>query len=288
MRVVATLGYALAAPDKAPPPPADRDGDGVLDAADRCPLEAEDRDGFEDEDGCPDADNDGDGIADADDSCPAEPEDKDGFEDEDGCPDTDNDGDGVADADDRCPAEPEDKDGFADEDGCPDADNDGDGIADVDDACPNEAGVAEQRGCAPKALVEKTKEQLVIRERVEFETGKDGLLESSHAVLEAVAKSMLEHTDIERIRVEGHADDSGPARLNMRLSKKRSASVVRWLVEHGVPAERLEAYGCGKNRPLDPAKTDDARQKNRRVEFHIVDANKKADLEGCEQAQTKP
>jgi outer membrane protein OmpA-like peptidoglycan-associated protein len=287
LRVVATLGYALAAPDKAPPPPVDRDGDGVNDAADRCPLEAEDKDGFEDEDGCPDADNDGDGVADADDRCPTELEDKDGFADEDGCPDTDNDGDGIADADDRCPAEPEDKDGFADDDGCPDPDNDGDGIADVDDACPNDAGVAEQRGCAAKPLVEKTKEQLVISERVEFETGKDGLLESSHAVLEAVAKSMAEHTDIERIRVEGHADDSGPARLNMRLSKKRSASVVRWLVEHGVPAERLEAYGCGKNRPLDPAKTDEARQKNRRVEFHIVDANKKAELEGCERAETK-
>ncbi|MCZ7538032.1 MAG: hypothetical protein M5T61_20295 [Acidimicrobiia bacterium] len=47
-------------------------------------------------------DNDGDGILDRDDGCPMEPEDKDGYQDEDGCPDVDNDGDGIADASDQC------------------------------------------------------------------------------------------------------------------------------------------------------------------------------------------
>ena len=50
---------------------------------DRCPMDAEDRDGFEDADGCPDPDNDRDGVLDARDSCPNNPEDKDGLEDED-------------------------------------------------------------------------------------------------------------------------------------------------------------------------------------------------------------
>ena len=44
---------------------ADRDGDGILDARDKCPDAPEDKDGFEDDDGCPDADNDGDGVTDA-------------------------------------------------------------------------------------------------------------------------------------------------------------------------------------------------------------------------------
>ncbi len=68
------------------PPPPDGDGDGVIDADDKCPAEAEDKDGFEDADGCPDADNDGDGVADADDKCPDEAENVDGWDDEDGCP----------------------------------------------------------------------------------------------------------------------------------------------------------------------------------------------------------
>lgn len=51
----------------------DRDQDGLTDDDDRCPDEAEDRDTFEDDDGCPDLDNDKDGMLDVDDRCPNEP-----------------------------------------------------------------------------------------------------------------------------------------------------------------------------------------------------------------------
>ncbi len=115
----------------------DTDGDGVLDRDDQCPHEVEDRDGFEDGDGCIDADNDRDGVPDTQDRCRDTPEDRDGFEDEDGCPDLDDDGDGIEDAKDACRFKPEDRDGFEDEDGCPDLDNDGDGIVDENDKCPN-------------------------------------------------------------------------------------------------------------------------------------------------------
>src|SRR5690606_32712797 len=54
------------------------------------------------------------------DKCPNEPEDKDGFQDEDGCPEPDNDGDGIADGLDKCPNEAEVVNGFQDQDGCPD------------------------------------------------------------------------------------------------------------------------------------------------------------------------
>jgi len=155
----------------------DADGDGIEDAKDECAELAEDRDGFQDGDGCPDFDNDDDGVADEDDKCPTEKEDADGFEDQDGCldPDDDHDGivdtkdacpreagpdspdpklrgcpprdrdmDGVYDADDKCPKRAEDRDGFADSDGCPDPDNDEDGIPDTDDACPLVAGMARE------------------------------------------------------------------------------------------------------------------------------------------------
>jgi len=74
-------------PPAPPPAPADRDKDGVVDDEDECPDEPEDKDGFEDEDGCPDPDNDKDGILDAQDKCPNEPETINGKEDDDGCPD---------------------------------------------------------------------------------------------------------------------------------------------------------------------------------------------------------
>lgn len=65
----------------------DMDGDGLVDADDRCPDEPEDFDAFADKDGCPDIDNDQDGIVDAQDKCPNVPETMNGFEDADGCPD---------------------------------------------------------------------------------------------------------------------------------------------------------------------------------------------------------
>src|SRR5207248_1496487 len=65
----------------------DEDHDGVPDSVDKCLGEPEDRDGFQDDDGCPDPDNDKDGIPDKEDKCPNEPETINGFQDEDGCPD---------------------------------------------------------------------------------------------------------------------------------------------------------------------------------------------------------
>ncbi|MCZ7687649.1 MAG: hypothetical protein M5U28_56480 [Sandaracinaceae bacterium] len=124
----------------------DDDGDGVADEQDRCPGEQEDRDGFQDDDGCLDADNDADGVLDADDRCPNVP----GLGRFAGCPDPDGDHDGVAEGD-RCPDLAEDQDGFEDDDGCPEPDNDGDGIADGEDRCPNDAedrdGFEDEDGC---------------------------------------------------------------------------------------------------------------------------------------------
>lgn len=69
------------------PTATDSDGDGIDDAQDQCPNQAEDRDAFQDDDGCTDLDNDGDGIVDSADQCPDEPETKNGFQDDDGCAD---------------------------------------------------------------------------------------------------------------------------------------------------------------------------------------------------------
>jgi outer membrane protein OmpA-like peptidoglycan-associated protein len=67
---------------------ADKDGDGIPDAQDKCPDRPEDNDGFEDSDGCPDIDNDLDRVLDLADKCVETPETYNGFQDDDGCPDT--------------------------------------------------------------------------------------------------------------------------------------------------------------------------------------------------------
>ena len=91
------IEFALGAKPRAPEtetavaakdPKADRDGDGIPDAVDKCPDRPEDFDNFEDQDGCPDIDNDMDGVIDVADKCPTEAETWNGYLDDDGCPDT--------------------------------------------------------------------------------------------------------------------------------------------------------------------------------------------------------
>lgn len=126
-RAIAGVSYA--------PRGYDSDGDGVVDAEDRCRTEAEDRDDFEDEDGCPDRDNDQDSVPDANDRCPNDPEDADNYEDADGCADPDNDGDGVEDVDDECPSVAQGDHPDEGRRGCPIPDTDQDGVLDPDDRC---------------------------------------------------------------------------------------------------------------------------------------------------------
>jgi len=65
----------------------DADGDGIEDSSDQCPPLAEDKDGFQDRDGCPDPDNDGDWVPDADDLCPKQAAEENRDLNEDGCTD---------------------------------------------------------------------------------------------------------------------------------------------------------------------------------------------------------
>jgi len=253
-------------------PDPDDDQDGVSDSVDRCRSEPEDRDSFRDEDGCPDLDNDSDGVPDATDRCLSEPEDKDGDRDSDGCPDLDSDGDGVLDATDRCANEAEDVDQFQDEDGCPDADNDSDGVSDAEDACPLEAGVAAEKGC-PAAPSQVRVEGGVIRfeQRIEFEQGGADLLAVSNPILEEIRSLLEKRPELRLIAIEGHTDSKGAANFNQRLSERRAQSVARWLIEHGIAAERLSAWGCGSHRPLAPEQSPEDQQRNRRVELHVVE-----------------
>ncbi len=249
----------------------DSDGDGIPDAEDTCPKQAEDQDGFEDVDGCPDLDNDQDGIRDDLDKCPNQTEDLDGFQDADGCPDLDNDGDGIADIKDRCPNQPEDMDGFKDQDGCPDLDNDGDGIADNKDRCPDEPGPESNNGC-PSAAVGPTitATKIEMHQKIFFATGKATLKPASMQLLDKVADLLKQNPQVKLIRIEGHTDSRGNPKRNLVLSQRRAEAVRQYLISKGVAPDRLQAVGYGDSRPIAPNDTRKGRAANRRVEFIIV------------------
>jgi outer membrane protein OmpA-like peptidoglycan-associated protein len=276
----------------------DPDLDGIKGKADKCPLEAEDKDGFQDEDGCPESDNDSDGVSDVQDKCPLVAEDKDGFQDEDGCVETDNDNDSIADAQDKCPLVAEDKDGFEDADGCVDLDNDGDGVVDSQDGCPNQAqgvngkdgcpfvdsdsdgvanwndkcpaeketvnGFKDQDGCADKAPVE---EKTLVLQGVNFGSGNAVLTDSSKPVLDTLANQLTLAPSI-KLEVSGHTDNSGNAAKNEKLSQARAQAVVDYLVTKGVAKDRFTAKGYGSSKPIGDNKTAEGKAKNRRVEFN--------------------
>ncbi|MCK5691141.1 OmpA family protein, partial [Myxococcota bacterium] len=274
-------------------PDPDNDGDKILDADDACPMKAEDFNGHKDEDGCPDAkdDKDGDGLADTIDKCIDEAEDKDGFEDEDGCPDPDNDGDTVLDAVDACPDEKEDLDGFQDEDGCPEYDNDGDGIWDEKDECPNEPetvnGMDDIDGCPDEGaqLVVLTRERIEIRDKVYFEVGSDILQERSFKLLEQIAALLKNHTEVERVEIQGHTDGRGGEKFNLQLSDKRAKSVARYLEEAGIEAKRVIAKGYGESLPVASNDSRAGREMNRRVEFMVVGEEEEVEVKVEDEAK---
>ena len=298
-------------------PDPDNDNDTIPDAQDKCPNQPEDFDHFQDEDGCPDPDNDndgiddlhdacpndaedhkppkpndgcpasktdsdGDGIPDSIDKCPNEPEDKDGFEDQDGCPDPDNDGDGIPDNFDQCPNEPEDMDGFQDDDGCPDPDNDKDGIPDKVDKCPNEPetinGYQDEDGCpdtgAPtKVKIDVARKQIIILDKIFFDTAKSTIKPVSFSLLDQVAQLLRGHNEL-KVEIQGHTDAQGDMDKNIKLSKERAEAVRTYLIKKNVEPARLISAGYGPTVPIADNKTRAGREANRRVEFHILDEQK--------------
>jgi outer membrane protein OmpA-like peptidoglycan-associated protein len=277
-------------------PEPDNDNDGILDVDDRCPNTPEDRDGDEDEDGCPegqDGDRDGDGILDSRDKCPDDPEDRDGFQDKDGCPEPDNDKDGILDKDDSCPLDPEDKDGFEDKDGCPDPDNDKDQIPDKKDKCPNDPetynGFQDKDGCPDKGKVIIEGSDIIILEKVQFETNSAKIRPESNSILDAVASTLKGHPEFQVVEIAGHADERASDAHNLKLTKDRAASVVDALVTRGVSRKRLISQGYGEYCPLEAGHNEAAWEKNRRVEFKVVktDEGETGVERGCDTARNK-
>ena len=71
------------------------------------------------------------------------------------------------------------------------------------------------------------------------------------------------------MEIAGHTDDTGSHDYNVKLSRERAEAVKSYLASKGVGVERITTRGAGPDEPLVNEKTNSARQKNRRIEFHI-------------------
>jgi hypothetical protein len=263
-----------------PPPPdtGDRDADGVVNFQDKCPDEAEDKDAFQDEDGCVERDNDGDGMADDLDKCPLEAEDRDGFQDDDGCVDPDNDSDGVPDGKDKCVNDPEDADGHADTDGCADPDNDGDGILDAADRCVDKPetinGKADDDGCPDggESAILLAADRIELFEAIKFQGVTDKPAKNVGFVLGQVGAMLRAHPEIVRVRITAHVHKRGTREEDQALSVARGNAIKAWLVNWGIAAGRLDVRGFGSDKPLVKSGRN-AEVANDRIEFVIMEKN---------------
>ena len=148
------------------------------------------------------------------------------------------------------------------------ADTDGDGIKDDLDRCPTEAGIPENGGCPPEPQLVITPEEFrVLTRPIHFDFGKATLNDDALPVLQTLVDALNTRPSIRRLSIEGHCDEIGTETFNQWLSEERAGTVMKFLGEHGVEPERMEMAGFGESRPADPGKGEEARARNRRVEF---------------------
>jgi peptidoglycan-associated lipoprotein len=73
-----------------------------------------------------------------------------------------------------------------------------------------------------------------------------------------------------RIRIEGNADERGSDEYNLALGQRRAASAKRYLVDHGIAADRFDLVSYGEERPVCTEHNEACWQQNRRDDFRIV------------------
>jgi outer membrane protein OmpA-like peptidoglycan-associated protein len=275
-------------PERPGCPLGDRDKDGVLDPDDLCPDQHKGPSPDPNKLGCPLGDRDGDGVLDNEDQCPDQHKGPKPDPNKLGCPAGDRDGDGVVDFEDQCPDQHKGPKPDANKPGCPLGDRDKDTVVDPEDACPDQPGAPstdpKKNGCPGLVVVSEGKIQILAP--VFFATNKDVILQKSYPVLESVAEALRVAKDIKKLAVEGHTDNRGKADYNRELSDRRAKSVMRYLIDKGgIDAGRLEARGYGPDKPIADNKTAKGREKNRRVEFVIVDPPQSASVKSQSAAE---
>lgn len=132
-----------------------------------------------------------------------------------------------------------------------------------------------EREVAPKAgtpdpvvneMLEKIIKEGYVTVHINFDIGQASIKQESIPTIAQIVEMMKLAPEL-NIEVAGHTDSIGSGPLNQALSESRAQSVVKTLIESGVPESRLSAKGYGESKPVADNKTREGRAQNRRVEL---------------------
>lgn len=123
----------------------------------------------------------------------------------------------------------------------------------------------------PAPRVEVRDNKIQINEKIQFEHAKANIMEASHSLLNEVVSVIKANPHIKKIAIEGHASSEGNPDFNRTLSDNHAKAVRAYLVSQGISEEMLTAKGFGSDNPIASNDTEEGREKNRRVEFNIVE-----------------
>jgi OOP family OmpA-OmpF porin len=141
------------------------------------------------------------------------------------------------------------------------------------EACNPELVKKEEAKPAPKPLVEPPPEPQMQTVTLEadtyFDFDKSFLRPEGKETLDALVRDMGDLNSVAEITAVGHTDSIGTDEYNQGLSERRASSVREYLVDQGVPADRIETKGMGESQPVATNETPEGRQQNRRVEVTI-------------------
>lgn len=107
-------------------------------------------------------------------------------------------------------------------------------------------------------------------ENIFFETAKATLKKESYVELDRVAQLMIDYPSI-KIEIAGYTDNVGSVESNKKLSQDRADEVASYLVSKNIRKSRITAMGYGMENPIADNSDAEGRQKNRRVEFTILE-----------------
>ena len=100
--------------------------------------------------------------------------------------------------------------------------------------------------------------------KILFDVASDALDPASQTAADRIGTA-LKALGVDRLRVEGHTDNVGSTAFNQTLSLRRAEAVARALSQHGLPLDRMDVRGLGKEKPIVNNNTPENRSQNRRV-----------------------
>lgn len=105
-----------------------------------------------------------------------------------------------------------------------------------------------------------------------FDYDRSDIREDARATLTRNAdalRSILQDFPQAVINIEGHCDERGSAEYNLGLGDRRAAATKDFLVQLGVPGDRLKTISYGKERPQCTESNEECWQRNRRAHFSV-------------------